>query len=252
MSEKDNIKNNATKQGHGDKGGKGSNGGKQTEIGKQAEKSTQTGGNNQQSFLENTTSSLLNKVVEDNKQDIVKIREIKKSLQAKGFAVLLIVFCLPVCIPFPAPPFYTTIFAIPLLIISAQMIWQQPSPWLPKFLDNKGMKRTTLATIVQKSIPILRGIEKLMKKRLAFSATKTWEKILGIFIFTCGLSILNPIPLTNLVPAYAILIMSLGLLAKDGLAMIIGMLMAILGIMISIFATFFGGTFIKKIFGLGS
>lgn len=177
-----------------------------------------------------STSDLLEMVVTENTKDTITVGEIKNSLHERGFGVLMAIAALPLCIPVPVPPGYTTIFAIPLFIIAIQMVWGLDSPWLPKWLEKKEITRKSLARLVEKATPLLRKIEKLLKPRLTYIEVHTWEKVIGLFAFVFTISIAIPLPLTNLPPGYGILIMSLGLLSKDGITIIIGMIIGVLGV----------------------
>ncbi len=195
------------------------------------------------------TSDLLERVVKDYQQDRVTLGEIKQSLHERGFGVLMAIAALPLCIPVPVPPGYTTFFAIPLFILAVQMIAGRDTPWLPKWLERKSVKRQTLATMVEKATPLLRKIEKLLKPRINRFGMEWWEKTIGIFSFIFAVSIAVPLPLTNLPPGYGILIMSLGLLGKDGVTIIIGIIIGIIGIIITAGVIIGGAEIISEWFG---
>lgn len=180
------------------------------------------------------TSDLLEHVVTEHTNDNISIGDIKNSLHERGFGVLMAIAALPLCIPVPVPPGYTTLFAIPLFILSVQMIWRMDAPWIPHWLANKTIKRKTLARMVERAAPLLRKIERLLKARLSFAGSPIGEQVIGVFAFIFTVSIAIPLPLTNLPPGYGILIMSLGLLSKDGLTIIIGMLIGVLGVAITV------------------
>ncbi len=177
-----------------------------------------------------TTSDLLEIVVSENTNDTITVGEIKNSLHERGFGVIMAIASLPLCLPIPVPPGYTTFFAIPLFIFAAQMIWGMDAPWLPKWLAKKEIKRASLARMVEQANPWLRRIEKLLRPRLNYISIRSWERIIGIFAFVFTISIAIPLPLTNFPPGWGILIMSLGLLSKDGLTVIIGMIVGIVGV----------------------
>ncbi|MCO6434081.1 exopolysaccharide biosynthesis protein, partial [Nitrosomonas nitrosa] len=80
---------------------------------------------------ERNTSELLLQVVVQSTNDKMSVTEIKNSLHERGFGILLAIAALPICLPIPVPPGYTTFFSIPLFIFSVQMIWGMKSPWLP-------------------------------------------------------------------------------------------------------------------------
>ncbi len=182
-----------------------------------------------------STSDLLERVVEENTGDTISIGEIKNSLHERGFGVLMALAALPLCLPVPVPPGYTTFFAIPLFILSVQMIYGKDSPWIPNWLAKKRISRKKLAGLIVKAVPLLRKMERLVKPRLCYNNLEIWEKSIGIFSFIFAISIAVPLPLTNLPPGYGILLMSLGLLGKDGFTIIIGMVIGVIGCFITAF-----------------
>lgn len=176
------------------------------------------------------TSEYLALVVVENKNETMTIGDLKRLLHERGFGILMAIAALPLCLPIPVPPGYTTFFSIPLFIFSIQMILGMSAPWLPIWLENKEIKRTSLEKLVAKANPWLKKIEHRMQPRMTYISIRTWERIIGIFAFVFALSIALPIPMTNFPPGWGILIMSLGLLSKDGLTIIIGMIIGTIGV----------------------
>lgn len=183
---------------------------------------------------ERNTSELLQLVVVQNTNDKMSIGEIKNSLRERGFGILLAIAASPICLPIPVPPGYTTFFSIPLFIFSVQMIWGMKSPWLPEWISKKEINKKNLEKLIEKTTPWLRKIESYLHPRLTYISVHAWERIIGIFSFIFTISIALPIPLANFPPGWGILIMSLGLLNKDGLTIIIGMIVGTIGIGITL------------------
>lgn len=183
---------------------------------------------------ERNTSELLLQVVIQSTNDKMSVTEIKNSLHERGFGILLAIAALPICLPIPVPPGYTTFFSIPLFIFSVQMIWGMKSPWLPEWIGKKEISRKSLEKMIEKATPWLRKIESYLHPRLTYISVHAWERIIGIFAFIFTISISLPIPLTNFPPGWGILIMSLGLLNKDGLTIIVGMIVGTIGVGITL------------------
>ena len=183
---------------------------------------------------ERNTSDLLQLVVIQNTNDKMSVADIKNSLHERGFGILLAIAALPICLPIPVPPGYTTFFSIPLFIFSVQMMWGMKSPWLPEWISKKEINKKSLEKLIEKATPWLRKIESYLHPRLTYISVHAWERIIGIFAFIFTISISLPIPLTNFPPGWGILIMSLGLLNKDGLTIIVGMIVGTIGIGITL------------------
>ncbi len=103
------------------------------------------------------------KEIADTSNDKVTLFDIKTALHERGFSILIIIFSLPLSIPIPVPPGYTTILSIPLILFSLQLLFGFDSPWMPNWLERKSFQRSTLALVVEKTYPVLKKIEKLMK-----------------------------------------------------------------------------------------
>jgi hypothetical protein len=183
---------------------------------------------------EQSIADFLAIIVVENKNDSIAVRELKHALHERGFGILLATAAIPICIPIPAPPGYTTLFSIPLFIFSIQMILGMQTPWLPAWIEGKNIQRSQLEKILAKANPWLKKIEHYMHPRMTYISTQTWERIIGMLSFILSVSIAMPLPLTNFIPGWGILVMSLGLLSKDGLTILIGMAIGVAGIGLTI------------------
>ncbi|MEQ1720481.1 MAG: exopolysaccharide biosynthesis protein [Nitrosomonas sp.] len=176
------------------------------------------------------TSEFLAVVVIEQKNELITVGGIKNALHERGFGILMAIAAIPICLPIPAPPGYTTLFSLPLIIFSLQMIFGMRAPWLPAWLERKSIQKSTLEKILTKAQPWLKKIETYMQPRMTYISVSTWERFIGVFAFVFAVSIALPIPLTNFLPGWGILIMSLGLLNRDGLTILVGMLIGTVGI----------------------
>ncbi|CEI84707.1 exopolysaccharide biosynthesis protein [Ehrlichia minasensis] len=193
-------------------------------------------------------SDLLEEVTNNTDVDRITLFELKSALHARGFGILMLLFSLPLSIPLPVPPGYTTIFSIPLLMFAFQMLLGFQVPWMPRWLEKKSFKRTTLALIIEKTAPILKKAEKLTKPRLLFIFNSVGEKVIAFISLLCAVSIAIPLPLTNFIPAGGVSIMSLGLLNKDGMMVILGVLVSLFGIVVTTMVIILGPKLVVSMF----
>lgn len=185
-------------------------------------------------------SDMLRKMVDKNRADRISFFDIKTALHERGFGILMVILAIPVSLPIPIPPGSTLLPGIPMLILSVQMLMGLDSPWLPGWIGNRTIKRSTLANIVEVAAPHLKRIERLLKPRFSFASSKTGERIIGLVACILSLLVMNPVPFTHMVPAWGILIMSLGLLSKDGVTIILGIVTGVIGVAISMLVFFAG------------
>ncbi|CCE77387.1 MULTISPECIES: exopolysaccharide biosynthesis protein [Wolbachia] len=181
-------------------------------------------------------SDILKEVADTNNNDNDKVTlfDIKTALHERGFGILIIIFSLPLSVPIPVPPGYTTILSIPLILFSLQLLFGFDSPWMPNWLERKSFQRSTLALVVEKTSPTLKKIEKFMKPRMSFIFRGPGENILAFIMLLCALSIAIPLPLTNFIPAIGTTLISLGIMSKDGFLSIIGVLVSLCGLLLTL------------------
>jgi hypothetical protein len=159
------------------------------------------------------------------------IENIVSQFKEYGFVLTLIFFALPAIIPLP--PGFTFVVAIPLIILTYQIIIGYEKVLLPQKLNQLSLKNSTLIFIANKSIPILSKIESFLKPRFNMVTEIFTNRVIGIISFCCSIAVMNPLPFTHSFPAFAIIIMSLGSLRKDGIVIIVGVIVAIIGFIIS-------------------
>ena len=193
----------------------------------------------QQKFI---TTQVLEDVVKNSSADRISINDIVDAMEGVGFGLAMMIFAFGVIIPMPPP--IPGIISIPLVIFSLQMMAGYASPKLPKRFSKISIKRKLLATLVQKSAPYIRIVERILRQRLIFMTTMKAERVIGFFTFLFSGFVLLPMPLSNFLPGLGVLIISFGLLGKDGLLVILGIAVGLIGMMISLLVVFLGFEFL--------
>lgn len=184
------------------------------------------------------TTQVIEDIVNKSSADRISIRDLVEAMEAAGFGLTMMIFAFGVLIPLPPP--IPSIIALPLLVFSVQMLLGYSAPRLPKKFTNMTVKRSIIATVVQRSSPYIRKIERILRHRLSFMFLPISERIIGAFAFSFSAFIAIPLPFTNFVPGLGILIMSFGLLGKDGLLVILGIIIGIIGVVIATIAVLLG------------
>lgn len=204
---------------------------------------------NDQSLSEKTSASEVLECFVDTKKnkDEFLFGEIKDALHERGFGLLLLFFSVPLAVPVPVPPGVTTIAALPLLLLSLQILLGRKTPWLPLWLMRKKIRRRTLAKILSKSTPTLRRIERILKPRLLFISKN--ERLVGLMCFIFSLNTAIPVPFGNIFSAAGISIISLGFLSRDGFVITLGYLLGLMGILLSVILLLLGGNVVDHFFG---
>lgn len=192
-----------------------------------------------------TASDILNNIYTKNIEDNIKIGTLLKSVDSGGFAFLNLILSLILFIPTPPP--IATISAILIIFLSFQMILGLKEVWLPNFIVNKSIKRTTLALIVGKSSIYLSKMEKITRRRFIFMESDIMQRIIGLIILILAILSLTPILFANSMPGISIILISFGMLNKDGLMVILGFIAGFISIFVVWAIILFGQALISKI-----
>ncbi|WP_342268019.1 exopolysaccharide biosynthesis protein [Candidatus Tisiphia endosymbiont of Empis tessellata] len=197
-----------------------------------------------------TVSSVFYKLGQKEKKEKTRISELLVDFHENGLLLTILFFAIPVAIPLPYPPGFTTIVGIPLMILSMQMLLGFRQVSLPSKINNYQISNDIIINISDKIVPKIKFIEKYIRPRFSFAASIYCEQFIGLISLICSIAISIPLPLTNAVPALGITIMALGLLNRDGLTIVLGFITSIVGLIIAFIAISASWISIKYLFNL--
>ncbi len=145
-------------------------------------------------------------------------------LHERGFGIMIFLLALPMALPLPVPPGVNLFFAVPLMFLTFQQIYGAHRVWLPSSIRRKKFNHERIASVIETAKPWLNRLSLFIRPRIAFMTRGIPSKLIGLFGFLFAMCVCIPIPMTNTVPSFAILLMALGVLMRDGLAVIGGMI----------------------------
>ncbi len=124
-----------------------------------------------------------------------------------------------------------------IFILMQIAIYDQSKVILPKRFLRIEIKRYHLSNAISKIYTGIKFTERIMKPRLRFlSSSKAGVVIFSSINVICSILMIIPLPFTNLIPSISIVVSSIGMLNKDGYVVMIGYVIAIIGMLISIVA----------------
>jgi Exopolysaccharide synthesis, ExoD len=87
----------------------------------------------------------------------------------RSITFLLLFLALPMALPIPAPGI-SVLFGLPLIVISAQLAAGRHRAWLPERLARQSMPRDSFVVVVERALPTLRRLERIVRPRLGWLA----------------------------------------------------------------------------------
>lgn len=148
-------------------------------------------------------------------------------LRDRGTAMVMVLATLPCVVPGVAAA-----FAIPvgtaITLYGLRLMFLQ-KPLLPGFLGRRTLSYPMLRRLVTVAVRFGRPIEQLLRPRLVFMSSPPMRVVTGLAIAFCGFFMALPllIPFSNEIPAAVILILLVGVIERDGLFLIVGLLLTL-------------------------
>jgi hypothetical protein len=148
----------------------------------------------------------------------VRLVEIFEATQGRGYHLLLLLIALPFVGPIPLPGFSIP-FGLVVSLLGLRLAIDR-GPWLPQRLLQREVSTLALRRIIAATSRVLRAMELLVRPRLAFVPDHLiFSRIAGVLITASGAMLMLPFPLpfSNSLPAWTVLLLSAGALGRDGL-----------------------------------
>lgn len=157
--------------------------------------------------------------------DRVSVGDIVGMLRHRSFAPLMVVFSAPnVFLFIPGSSVFT---AVPLMFLATQLILGRKDVWLPGFVANRSIERTSFSRIVTVSVRHVERIERLAKPRWWPTSHLLAERLIGIATLCLAVFLFLPIPFANGLPALSIIMLALGLGERDGYWLLGGLMLSL-------------------------
>lgn len=155
----------------------------------------------------------------------ITLEDFIEALSERAFGVVLFALSLPVCIPFLY--LVPQIVALPMFVLAGQMVAGLGEPWLPAKFAQRRIAKAGLVSMAKSGRRWFGWLEALARPRLLFLSGPTGERVTGAFFCLFCCSILVPLPMTNSVPGVGIALASLGLITRDGLLILLGLVLGV-------------------------
>lgn len=177
-------------------------------------------------------SQRLAQIVAEPGADRLTFSDLAIRLRSRAWGGLLLIFAAINMLPLP--PGTSTFFALPMLIVSAQMLVGRKSPWFPARLDRRGVTKSELHRLIAKLEWFEIRVERIFKPRIPRLTGPLAARIIGLVCFLLALLAAIPIPLFHVAPAAAIALFGLALIYRDGALVIAASAAAIGSILVNV------------------
>jgi hypothetical protein len=173
---------------------------------------------------ERKLSQILEDFAADASRQRISLADLKEAMEGRAFGALMLIFAFPNILP--SPPGLAGVLGLPLLFLSFQMMLGR-APWLPEFIGRRSMTREAFATVFNRATPLVARAERLLRQRLWLLTWGPAQQVLGVVCLILSVLLMLPIPFGNMAPSVAICLIALGVLERDGVWVLAGLVAAV-------------------------
>lgn len=155
----------------------------------------------------------------------VSLGQLVAALNQRGFGPLLLAPALIAMLPTGAIPGVPTICALTITLSAAQLALGRRSPWLRR----RELNRQRFDRAYRLARPVTNRLDRLIRPRLVVPVGEPVSRLLALLCCLLAVAMipLELVPLAAAMPATAIVFLALGLSARDGLLVLVGLAAAV-------------------------
>lgn len=175
-------------------------------------------------------STLLNQLAETTTEEKVSVGDMLDTLDARSFGPILLVLSLIALSPIGAIPGVGIITASLIILISAQLPFRS-RPWVPRFLRRLSLSRQRMQAGIEKSRPWVEWFENGVHERWTTLTGRYSQYVIAGLSIPLALSFfpLGLVPFGVALPSGVLILLSLGLTARDGVLVAAGSALTVAG-----------------------
>ena len=171
---------------------------------------------------EEAIAAALRRLAEGPDDGDVGIAELGELLGVRSFGIAMLLLAAPNLTPGPSLPGFSTIFGLPMIWLAVEMLLGRGSPRLPRFLAERRIGRLRLRAFLARALPLIERVDRVVRPRWRRVARS--RRLAACGLLGQGILLALPLPLVSMAAALAALLIAVGLLAHDGIAIVAGQL----------------------------
>ncbi|EAV42321.1 hypothetical protein SIAM614_22107 [Stappia aggregata IAM 12614] len=165
-------------------------------------------------------------IEEEGKADVGSLL---KASGSRAAGPLLFLPALVMISPIGAIPGVPIVLTTLTFLVAGQLVVGRSAIWLPSFVRNRGLPKKKVTSTIDKLTPYAERADRYLGQRLSLLAGETASRIVAAFCIFLSLLVYPAtlLPFAVALPGSAILLLSLGLLVRDGVVTMVGLIVAL-------------------------
>lgn len=155
----------------------------------------------------------------------VDLKTVVEAFGNRSFGPIMVLCGLCMMTPLGAIPGIPPAFGVIVIVFALQLLFRRKTPWMPEVLRRVKIPSDKLSKVQAKLRPILAKIDGIIRPRLQWAATGPMQVLISIVAIILSLSFfpLGMVPFGVVAPAAIVLLLGLGITARDGVLTLLGL-----------------------------
>lgn len=174
-------------------------------------------------------STTLTRTIEGIQGETVTLRELVAAIGEQGMLLLCAFATLPFLIPVSIPG-VSTVFGAAIVLLAVAVTLNR-APWLPDRIMDRQLEAAKLLPALRKGVKLVSRIDAWVRPRALGMTAGRMTVVNGCVLVFGGLLLMAPfglIPFSNTAPAVGILLLTIGMIQRDGVFVLLGYLGTVL------------------------
>ena len=176
-----------------------------------------------------TLSATLSHTIDGIKGETVTLRELMAAIGEQGLLLLCALATLPFLFPVSIPG-VSTVFGAAIVLLAVAVTLNR-MPWLPSKILDRRLDASKLVPVMRKGVRLVSRIDAWVRPRALRLTAGRMTVINGCVLVFGGVLLMAPfglIPFSNTAPAVGILLLTIGMIQRDGVFVLLGYLGTVL------------------------
>jgi len=159
----------------------------------------------------------------------VDLKTIVEAFGNRAFGPIMVLCGLCMMTPLGGIPGIPPAFGVIVIVFALQLLFRRNSPWMPEVLRRVKIPATKLLKVQTKIRPTLARIDNIVGSRLSWAVTGPMRVIVSLVAIVLSLTFfpLGMVPFGVVAPAFIVLILGLGITARDGFLILLGLALSV-------------------------
>lgn len=181
-------------------------------------------------------TDLLDNMSENTSGESLTFGEMLNTVKSRSFGPLLLLPASVALSPVGAIPGMSIVTGTIIILIAVQLLWGLDHPWIPQYLESFKIPRERLTKALKTMRPWVQWVDGSLHKRLTFLTNRPFDSIVAGICILLAITFypLALVPGGVALPSGAIVLFSLGLTSKDGLFVLIGLLLTAVSVYLTV------------------